>query len=78
MAFHKVWISCIIDMSLQFGNNKEKVEEACYKRARKSKRCASPETELKRCIKHQKYTQCEDPDILNLREGAKLIKDRNE
>ena len=70
VAFHKDWISCIMDMSLQFGNNRENVEEVCNKRARKSKRCASPETELPRCRDHEKYTQCEDTDILNLREGA--------
>ena len=69
VAFHKDWISCIIDMSLQFGNNREKVEEICNKRARRSARCASPETELPSCRDHEDYTQCEDTDTLNLRQG---------
>jgi len=69
VAFHKDWISCIIDMSLQFDNNKERVEEMCNKRAKRSARCASPETELQVCRDHEDYTRCEDTDTLNLRQG---------
>ena len=65
VAFYKDWISCIIDMSFQFDNNKQKVEEACNKRARRSERCAKPETEIKSCKNDEKWKKlkhksCED------------------
>ena len=71
VAFYKDWISCIIDMSLQFDNNKQRVEEACDKRARKSERCAKPETEILSCPDHKEYRRCEardsDGDNLDLK-----------
>jgi len=75
VAFHKNWISCIIDMSLQFGNNREKVEKVCNKSAKRSERCASDQwqdllpTELRSCRDHKDYTQCEGTDNLDLRQG---------
>ena len=52
-------------MSFQFDNNKQKVEEACNKRARRSERCAKPETEIKSCKNDEKWKKlkhksCED------------------
>ena len=72
MAFYKDWISCIIDMSLQFGNNQQMVEEVCNKRARRSKRCAKPDTEIKSCRNNENYISCgsDDYDDLDLRDGA--------
>ena len=69
VAFHKDWISCIIDMSVQFDNNQQKVEEVCNKRARRSERCAKPETEIKSCKSDANYKSCEDfdDDDLDLR-----------
>lgn len=72
VAFHKDWISCIIDMSLQFSNNQQKVEEVCNKRARRSERCAKPDTEIKSCRDKPNYISCgsDDYDDLDLRDGA--------
>ena len=58
-------------MSLQFDNNKQKVEEACNRRAKKSERCARPETEILSCPDHKEYERCEseesDGEDLDLR-----------
>ena len=77
VAFHKDWISCIIDLSAQFSNNQQKVEEVCNKRAKRSKRCAKPDTEIKSqgksvCVNDPNYVSCQsdDYDDLDLRDGA--------
>ena len=82
MAFYKDWISCIIDMSAQFNNNQQRVEEVCNKRARRSERCAKPDTEIKFCnpnnpnfpnnLDESNYINCgsDDYDDLDLRDGA--------
>jgi len=72
VAFHKDWISCIIDMSLQFSNNQQRVEEVCNKRAKRSERCAKPDTKIESCPNIENDVSCgsEDYDDLDLRDGA--------
>ena len=72
VAFHKDWISCIIDMSLQFNNNQQRVEEVCNKRAKRSERCAKPDTKIESCPNIENDVSCgsEDYDDLDLRDGA--------
>ena len=57
-AHYKDWISCIIDMSLQFGNNQKKVEEVCNKRARSRATCATPESSIPGCEEHKEFKYC--------------------
>ena len=59
-------------MSLQFSNNQQRVEEVCNKRAKRSERCAKPDTKIESCPNIENDVSCgsEDYDDLDLRDGA--------
>ena len=35
VSYYRDWIDCIIDKSIEFNNNQQKVEEACKSKAKK-------------------------------------------
>jgi len=69
VSFHSKWIKCIIEKSVQFNNNKEKVEEACMYTVKPQPTCVKPNELVvnldvfqKTINKNEAYEICETLD----------------
>ena len=68
VSFHIDWISCIIDMSVQFNNNQEKVMEACMDTIKSEPTCVEEKDlvvgleyeEMRNEIKKYQLELCQD------------------
>ena len=77
VSFHSSWIRCIVDKSVQFNNNQNKVLEACMDTVQpeptcvKAKELVVKEDEFNK-IKNKKYELCEntsdEASVFDLRE----------
>ena len=64
LSHHITWIRCIIDKSVEFNNNQEKVMEACMDTIKSEPTCVEEnelvvELDVFKEIKNKKYELCE-------------------